>query len=825
MQGTMNTLVIRSGGLAVLLSCSMAIASAAPLVLILRPGGNSWAFQEAEKVNVNEKDRLRSGFVMKTNLLPDDYKKFPAEQIPRIGLMRWHADGYLVRRSGANWQAVLPDGENFKSGATTFANLWKSAAVAYQSDRNAKSLTPLKSGDVLFAVLPGPDRDEAIVDFISDEANFQGVGEKDAGAAFTERMSLLEYAAQKIQGTPAEKLQQILLSRMEEANQKVSMGLAHTSDLDEGLKYAEVSKLAYPNEARQKRLRDALRSTRTALDQQVAILRAFAAGEWWDDFLTKYGEFDRWRNSFPDIAKEKESAFSQSARQHREKGKSYEEAKQWALALHEYKTAKLLDPNDKEIDGAIAFAKTADDRESPKPAPVDMKSQTQVMVSRYLSDANYAIQGGRLPEAEKDIDLAAAQDKTSIRVVLARAELSRARKEFQRALDLLDDYDRTASSEDEINKGIDLRTRTEGEFARWRSDLKAAIEKAKADGDYKAAVDSAVAGIILDPRDADFLHAAATGSAILRKNTDGARYMKEYIKRLSLTPGVSDTLVSQAFDEERLVGTTVREPQGMPNWFSGYNSLPGIFYCPVSLMPNARIGEIKTAPRQTTTFIWAGDKLTQVDTRDPEASTNNFTLFFDYFKNRNAVRRVAKATANRPDPKEEPTRLLFTEGRTVPEPDKQTWSYVTLLNHPDVDPLMVARLMSKQVATVVAGNPYFHPFVWNGVYEFHVEYDDQGRVKSAKQLTSGQPGDTGLHNFEFQWDGVNLMKISEVGTGSYQRVMHYAGGSGSKLLSETVTFNGKTSEIKYNWAGDRLATAKSGEDASVNNRSRDVTFH
>jgi hypothetical protein len=825
----MKTSVIRLGGLAVLLSCSMAMGSAAPLVLIVRPGGNSWAFYEAEKVNVNQHDRLRSGFVTKTALLPDDYKKFPAEPILRIGLMRWHAGGYLVRRSGDNWQAVLPDGESLKSGATTCADLWKSAAVTYQSDRNAKSLTPLKSGDMLYAILPGPDRDQAIVDFIFEQANFKGVGEKNDDAAFSERMSLLAYAAQKVQGPPAEKLQQILLSRMEEANQKVGSGIAHTSDLTDGLKYADVSKVAYPDEPRQKRLRDALANTKASLDRQVAILRAFAEGGWWDDFLLKYGEFDRWRNSFPDIAKEKEKAFSESAREHMALGKQHEEAKRWALALHEYQTAQGLDPNSKALDQLILGVKASDIAENCKPVAIDLKSQPQRMITNYLSDVALAIQDNKLEDAERELALAEAQEKTSTRVLFYRADLLRAKKEFQAALGLLDDYDRRACNDDEIAKSSQLRSKTLSEFRNDREKLKAAIEKAKTDGDYKAAVDRALEGIILDPQDPDFLHAAALGSALLRKNADAARYMKEYIKRLSLTPGVGDKLIGQAFDEERLMATAARQPQGEPNWFSGYSSLPGVFYCPISLMPNPRIAEVKTSPKQTTTFNWAGDKLAQVETRDPESAANDSTLLFDYFKNRNAVRRVAKvtrATKERPDPKEEPSRLLYTEGRTLPEPDKQTWSYFTLWNNPEVDPLLVARLMSKQITTLVAGNPYFHPFVWNGVYEFHVEYDDLGRVKSAKQLTSGGPaGDTGLHNFEFQWDGVNLTKISEVGTGSYQRVMRYAGGSGSKLLSETVTFNGKTSEIKYNWSGDRLTAARSGEDASVSGRSRDVTFH
>jgi hypothetical protein len=247
-------------------------------------------------------------------------------------------------------------------------------------------------------------------------------------------------------------------------------------------------------------------------------------------------------------------------------------------------------------------------------------------------------------------------------------------------------------------------------------------------------------------------------------------------------------------------------------------------------MPNARIAEIKTSPKQTTAFKWDGDQLTEVDTKDLVASADNSTLWFGYFKNQKSVWRIAQSKPNSKD--DLPSRFLFTPHGTDPAPasggssaGKTKWSYFTLLNHPDVDPLLVAHLMNKQIAIIVAGNPYFHPFVWTRVYRFLAEYDEMGRVKSVQQLPPAEqtaiPGDTALHNFEFQWEGPYLKKISETGTGDYQRDMNYAGG---KLMSETVHFGGKSSEIKYTYAGDRLTTAKSGEDASLNGRSREVKF-
>jgi hypothetical protein len=136
-----------------------------------------------------------------------------------------------------------------------------------------------------------------------------------------------------------------------------------------------------------------------------------------------------------------------------------------------------------------------------------------------------------------------------------------------------------------------------------------------------------------------------------------------------------------------------------------------------------------------------------------------------------------------------------------------------------VNPAMVEKLLNKRVATVIAGNPYFHPFAWLGIYQFLVEYDAQGRVKTARQLP--RTGDSTTHAFEFQWDGWRLMKIVERGTGDYQRQMTYAGGH---LAAETVTYHGKNSKIEYKYKGSTLSEAVCGDDASIDGRGRHVTF-
>ena len=55
----------------------------------------------------------------------------------------------------------------------------------------------------------------------------------------------------------------------------------------------------------------------------------------------------------------------------------------------------------------------------------------------------------------------------------------------------------------------------------------------------------------------------------------------------------------------------------------------------------------------------------------------------------------------------------------------------------------------------------------------------------------------------------------------YERTMQYQDG---KLVSEDVQGAGKPSHIKYTYVGNRLVSAESTNDPTLDNRSRKVAF-
>jgi hypothetical protein len=717
------------------------VKSAAQLVLVLRTNETSWDVLEAEKVAINGKVKLRTGAARTEQVQPGEYKKLPAEQILRAGILRRHRGGYMVRKDSGGWAPIAPDGATVKS-ATSYAALWSSATVAVQKERNAKGMTQVPTADV-YAVFPASDRGTGIVDFWADPGNFVGVGEKDETAAFDERMSLLVSVASWVTGAPADKLKKSLLTEMQTSSQRLSAGIAHYSDLEHGLLYADVSDKAYPNDEAQKKAREALRDQKAWLDRRIAILRAFDKGQLWDEFIDKYGDFARYENSFEQLRKLRNKALQASAAQHKSEGirlKDTNDPADLPRALNELKLAHLRSPADKEIVGLIEEVSIADQRHVADVVKkkVDPNDPLQLRVGRhlkaaenYIEDQNYS---GDISEkwkaVEDEIQQAEALDKGSYRILLTRAKLLRAQNKLLEALDYLGRYLRRVSADKEVTDGEDLQAKITYELGSQKKRLQAAIEKAEADGDYVQAGASAQAGVELDPSNLYFLLHAGRGNAILRNRQLAQEQFAKYLQ-VSQVSGGDEKQRAQVYGYVTAVSTEIPEPGGKPNWYSGYKSPADLFYCPISLMPNAHAAEVKASKKQTASFEWSGDRLTAVHTRNLEMGQHDVGIYFDYFKDRGMVRRVAEGNedpfAGPEDP--QPPRLT-PKGPVGPPPGE----YVVLLDYPTVDPVMLHRLTGKSVATIVAGNAYFHPFVWNAVVPFLAEYDDQGRIRPIPPL-------------------------------------------------------------------------------------------
>jgi hypothetical protein len=101
-------------------------------------------------------------------------------------------------------------------------------------------------------------------------------------------------------------------------------------------------------------------------------------------------------------------------------------------------------------------------------------------------------------------------------------------------------------------------------------------------------------------------------------------------------------------------------------------------------------------------------------------------------------------------------------------------------------------------------------------------YDENGRVSKAQEL-SGPKGSPGEQVLEFEWNGSRLMAIrGYIGKlKNYERTMQYQEG---RLVTEQIQGQGKSSQIKYVYAGSRLVSAEAATDTTLDNRNRKVMF-
>jgi hypothetical protein len=170
------------------------------------------------------------------------------------------------------------------------------------------------------------------------------------------------------------------------------------------------------------------------------------------------------------------------------------------------------------------------------------------------------------------------------------------------------------------------------------------------------------------------------------------------------------------------------------------------------------------------------------------------------------------------------TRFLPSQNYSV-HADPQgssTNGFLTLWNSPRLDTRLAYKVTGKRVAVGFSGNHYFHPFAWDAIHMFELDYDDEGRVRHAWELD-----EPNAPRLDFTWDGKRLMSVVGRAATSgepvvYSRTLNY---SGEKLLSETITLAGKTSHIqyKYNKQGV-LIEAECDSDPSLDGRSRKVEF-
>ena len=796
----------------VLLACLCFGQTANAGILVFRTE-KGLQFVDAAAVTVNGKDKAASNGEQTAISTP--VSKLPSARL--AGTLLRDADvGAVLEYDPGRLNYLVPEGLP-KNSPADLPGIWKVSKISYKAAENSKTATDVEGEFVAF--LPAGADDLATI--CMDPQALQLLGGKGKGSQM--QVDLMSAAVKAYTGNadiaPLETyVEQAMRSRYEAFEE----GTAGVEALDEGLRFAKLSEAAYPNSPEQTKIRKQLADRRAWLDRRIAVQKAFAAASQWDALLLGDRELERYQQYFPDIVKAHAAALQGSLQDHIKTAKEYLAESNYGPAWREYHLASLRKPSDTVLQEEVMQTwteysrRTALERQSRR-AKLGAGPQAAVERDLYFAEQNRT--ANKLDDALKNVQEAEAVLKSALpdgavstsglKIWYTKAEVLGAQDHVAEALAALDKYDLEAV-EEERAPAEKLRNQLLFNLTSLLKTVKSKLQSALNDGNYVLLQNMTTQGLRMASDDSDLLYYAGLVSLVRRQPKQGREYFLHY---LDASNTLDSNLEQRAQVIRMLANITapLSEGEGEPNWFSGEKLPKGVFYSPYSLAFQGRIDHIEASNKFRVNFDWGSERLKSILPifEKSDHLTGEEALFFFYDKDFPQVSWIGGDNEIPP---------------AVPSDPDEAYrrAFVLLPNNPLIDPLAVQRLTGKSLGLVMTGNRFFNPFVWEKVYYFSLTYDDHGRVVHAQQVNGPKrvPGEQAL---DFEWNGLQLTAIrgSVNKARNYERVMRYRDGL---LVSEDIRAGGKSSRIKYSYAGNRLISADAESDGTLDNRSRKVVF-
>ena len=784
----------------------LCIGSMAQAGVLVTRSEKGFAFAEAFDLTVNGKDKL-----LNLGAKP----VLAGEKLPQTGitgtLVKDNNSGTVAQLSSGSIEYLLPRA-NLKNGPGNPAEIWKTAAISYRTAPKDKTTADVSIASFA-AYLPGGLED--LLRLCRDEPAMELIGGK--GKGFETQLALIDAVAAKYKTEPAiAPLSKYVEESMRQRLERFQTGTAGVDVLSEGLRFAQLSASAYPADPEQAKLRKSLAGLKTWLDRKVAVLNAFSSTAQWDPFLIASRDFAIYQEAYPGLEAKHTLALTSSLKSHQTAGEEDLKASEYGSAYREFRVALARNPADEALQQRVVIAWTDYSRQ----VAIDQKGSRKQLSAGQIEALNQALlfasrykEEGKLDLAYKKIQEAESIDANSLNVLLKKAEVLGAQGNFMQALAALDAYDKLAV-DDERPKASQLRNELLFKRTSRVEDARTQFQTVWGQRKFLHARDIALAGLRAKDDDPELLFSAGSADMATRNAEESHKCFLKYLE-------VSDTLAADAKKRalaRRLMAAAApmkTSPQsGAPNWMSGFKLPPGLQYDPVSLAFQAPITHIEASGKMKVSYEWKNGRLLSINPswEKPDQATGEKKVFFAYDEKTGQLNRVSLEEKLAP--------VTWTPDEWLSQ------SAVVVLNNPYIDPVAIERLTDKGVAVTVTGNPYFEPFVWSKICYFQLTYDTQGRVAQARQLTElgGSPADNLV---EFEWQGLQLMAVrayqvhgSEKAL-AYTRTMQYESG---ELVSEEIGGQGKGAHIKYKYEGGHLASAICDKDASLDGRSRQVSF-
>jgi hypothetical protein len=788
-------------------------ASAHGGILIVR-SGQGFQFAEAVAITVNGKDKAVS--VGSQPAAGAAASKRPSVRLAGI-LLKDSDSGVLLQYEPGNADYLLPQGLP-KNAPDDPAGAWKAARIVYKQSTSDKAGTEVSLSSFA-AFLPAGTEDLAAL--CQDTGALQLIGGK--GKSFATQAGLMSAAVKAYASDPAmAPLEKYVTNAMRSRYESFESGAEGIDVLNQGLDFVALSQAVYPNSREQDKLRQLLTGRKAWLDRKIAVQKAFAAAAQWDALLLNDHDLVRYQQAFPEVAADHMQALQGSLQLHLRLAATRQSEGDFGEAYRQFHLASLRKPSDAALRERVLQAWTEYSRRNAmelQSKRTKLAAGPQNTVDRALYFAEQNKRAKKLDDALKSVEDAEAALRTSqppgsvcgatLKVWYAEADILAAEDRIGEALAALDNYDLHAVDEERAPAEA-LRNQLLFDLNTSLKNLKGKVQEAWSGGSFRLAYGLAAQGLKMDPADADLLYYAGTAALIQRMPEASRDLLTRYLD----ASDTLDTNPEQGPQVSRLLASVApgsNAEEGTPNWLSGKKLPKDVLYCPISLAFQPHIDHIEGSNKFHEIFEWDGERLKSVRPSFENAAhaTGEKAFWFVYADRVPQVVWASDGDEVRPPALSDPDEAYKRASVLLP-------------NSPFLDPAAVQRITGKNLALGIAGNRFFNPFVWEKLYYFRLTYDDRGRVSRAQEL-SGPQGPPAEQVLEFEWNGNQLTAIrGYLGqTKNYERTMQYDGG---RLVSEEIQGQGKPSHIRYNYAADRLVSAEAAVDATVDNRSRKVTF-
>jgi hypothetical protein len=457
------------------------------------------------------------------------------------------------------------------------------------------------------------------------------------------------------------------------------------------------------------------------LVQRFAIASVLQKTALHDQYLEKMDQIGLARWSRPVLANGMEPSLKASAELHYKRATELFNAKQYARAFDEAQWADKNAPCDSTISEYYYKVRVEFVNKNAIPAMPEYDKENRSILQQVVRELDQ--QGPLSPERIEYVHKRIAEgerlDKDYLPLQLKSAEFLANLGQLTAAREVVTRLERNVQfGQKEAEDWLHLDASLNGQLETTRHHAEKQVNEGFANSQFKEALQGAETGLRAEPSNANLLYFSAVASAIMRDDQRTKQQVKNYLKLANTSCSGQSDATKTLFELYRRNDSSPRITSvgKTPHWMSGEPYEMGeVFYDPLSggFLPHVLTSSAEKQGKSTQ-FVWDGFMVKSITT----------TL--------NSI--VGKSTKETTLLEAEPTYdrqhvCIIEVGLKANSAGERSVNPIRYWNSPQFDPAMATKYAGKAVTRGWAGNPFFHPFLWTGIFIFDLIYHEQGRIK------------------------------------------------------------------------------------------------